>query len=159
MKMKFLILITLASLFITCNEKQKIEIKPVKIEYTENAKIKNIPYTVLENYFVKKVDFELAVYTITSQEEFEKYFGKVTTISKNRKPTPIDFKTQNVITVILKEEYKSTTISPKSLQKEDERLILTYTYKHGDIQSFKSRPFFAITMDKNITGMLSVYWE
>ena len=87
---------------------------------------KEIPFTVAHNYFVRNDVTEPIPAKITSQDEFERYFGMAAFMGKKGQPTPIDFETQFAIPVVLPETNHSTELGAVSLTDDGSKLTFTY---------------------------------
>src|SRR5690606_37581358 len=86
----FLLGILLSPLFMACNS-EKAE------DTTEESTATDIAYKIAKNYFIKNDVEGVVPEKITSQEEFEKYFGMAATMGEDGTPTPIDFGNEYVI--------------------------------------------------------------
>lgn len=129
----------------------------LRIENQSDAKITDISFTLVKNYFVKNTVEKLDNPKIETAEKFNEIFGMATTMGKDVKPTEIDFKKQNVIAVILPETDLSTNINPISLMKNTKNEItLNYKSVVGQRQSFTTRPNFAIIIDKKENGNVTL---
>lgn len=134
------------------NENNEIS-NPTTIESKNEMNRRDVSYTMANNYFVKNTVSTLDNPKIETSEKFNEIFGMATTMGKMGKPTEIDFTKQNVIAVILPETDFTTSLNPISLKRnEKEELVLTYQNIIGEKQSFKTRPSFAIIIDKTETG-------
>ncbi|MBK8626492.1 MAG: hypothetical protein IPN86_13270 [Saprospiraceae bacterium] len=118
----------------------------------------DIPFTFAKNYFVNNNVEKLDNPKIETVEVFNEIFGMATTMSKDGKPTEIDFDRQYVIAVILPETDLLTTIVPVSLQKDEiAKITLTYKTSVGQKQTYTSRrPSFAIIVDKKENGIIEL---
>ncbi len=109
---------------------------------------KDIPFEIAKNYFVKNtVENNLLNLKISTQEDFEKYFGMATTMSKNGKPSPVNFSTQYVIAIVNKEAEKNINIAPQSLIQNEGNITLTYSITEGENQSYTSRTALILIID------------
>lgn len=116
----------------------------------------DVQYETVKNYYVKNTVLGSVKAKIGMQVEFNEIFGSATKMGVDGKPTVIDFAKQNVIAVVLQETDLKTTISPKSLQKDETgNLILTYSVIRGEKQSYTTRPNFAIVIDKSEMGKVT----
>lgn len=120
------------------------------------APTSTVPFTVVQHYFVKNtVKNAPNNPRIDDQITFDKLFGAAAVMGKNGLPTSIDFAKQSVIAVISPETNRATELLPISLVKStDGKLIFTYRKKTGATQTYTTRPFLAVLMDKNVTGMV-----
>ena len=125
-----------------------------------NPKVKSevdIPFQVANNYFVKNT-YKKNSYPqakITTRKSFDAIFGAAAFMGEEGKPTPINFKKQYVIAVIQKETDVLTTITPISLKKNKDKIVLKYSTVSGEKQSATTRPFLLIIVDKKFKGKVS----
>lgn len=105
-----------------------------------------VPYTVADGYFVKNDAPSVPVGKITSQEEFFRFFGEATTMS--RRPTPIDFTKQFVIAVSQNETDTATTLTPMLLVRSNTGITFTYNVEKGQKQSYRIQPLLLIVVNK-----------
>jgi hypothetical protein len=146
-----------AFLFLACQSKKennpKTQITQEQVQNTQDA----IPFTIAQNYFVKNTVDSITDPKIETQEVFNSYFGMATTMGKNGKPTKIDFTKQYVIAIMLPTTDFATTINPISLKKENGNTILfSYKIEKGNQQSYSSKPFSLLIVDKKYVGNLSL---
>lgn len=121
----------------------------------ETSSVNKINYTTLNNYFVKNNVKQQGAFKITSQNEFDKFFGAATVMGKNGKPTKIDFSKQTVVTIILNETAKNTTIQLSNLMLDaGNNIILNYSTKVGEKQTYTTKPFILLAIDKKYSGKL-----
>jgi len=111
---------------------------------------KVVQFTELKNYFYRsdapKGDQLLK---LTTQEDFNKYFGEAAYMGTDGEPTKIDFNEDFVIAKVFPESNKSPEISNISLEKDGkEELILGYEVKEKSTQSFTIRPTFQIAVSR-----------
>ncbi|MFR9166537.1 MAG: hypothetical protein ACLVKO_10100 [Dysgonomonas sp.] len=146
-----LISLLFASFFaVSCHNANKGNDSSSNLELTEDTTDVEVPYVVGQNYFVKNtVQDSVLTLTLTSQEDFDKYFGMAVTMAEDGKPTPIDFEKQVVITFIDKVSDKSVGITPQSLNLENDKINLQYKIETDTIaRSFTSRAFLLLIVDK-----------
>jgi hypothetical protein len=116
-----------------------------------------IPFAQAQNYFVKNTVDAIANPKIETEEVFNSYFGMATAMGKNGKPTPIDFAKEYVIAVVLPKTYVATTIEPVSFKKGNYNTVdFEYKVRLGNKQSYTSRPFLLLLVDKKYDGNLSL---
>ncbi len=115
-----------------------------------------VPFTVIQRYFVKNtVKNAPAKPRIDDRATFDKLFGAAAVMGTNGLPTSIDFANQSVIAVISPETNRATELLPVSLVKRtDGKLVFTYRKKTGAAQTYTTRPFLAILIDKSVAGEL-----
>ena len=111
---------------------------------------KVVQFTELKNYFYRsdapKGDQLLK---LTTQEDFNKYFGEAAYMGTDGEPTKIDFNEDFVIAKVFPESNKSPEISNISLEKDGRgELILGYEVKEKSTQSFTIRPTFQIAVSR-----------
>lgn len=63
----------------------------------------NIPYVVMNNYFLKNNVVGISYPLITKQEEFSGLFGMAAVMGKDGAPTSVDFSKESVIAIVLPE--------------------------------------------------------
>lgn len=113
----------------------------------------DIPYTPIERYFVKNTVKSIENPKITTPEAFDNVFGAAAVMGEGGKPTVIDFSKQYVIAVVLPETEYATTLSPVSLQKnENGEVQFTYKVEKGEKQTYTQRPCLVILVDKAQEG-------
>ncbi|CAN1488976.1 hypothetical protein MCETHM1_00136 [Flavobacteriaceae bacterium] len=158
MKLKLIVIsILFPAFFIACQSK-KSEDKKTPIADIKTAAIQDmIPYTVAQNYFVKNTVDSIANPKIETEEAFKTYFGFATTMGKNGKPTAVDFAKEFAIALVLPKTDVATTIVPVSLKKgSDDSVVFQYKIELGDKQSYTSRPFLLVVVDKKFDGNVSL---
>lgn len=119
----------------------------------------NIPYVEAKNYFVRN-DVTDVPTKITTQEDFDKYFGMAAFMGKDGEPTKIDFENQYVLALTAPETDKETTLEVKSLKKEDGKIVLTYNQQTDtESRSFTIRPLLMLLVDKKHDGEVELIIE
>lgn len=106
-----------------------------------------VPYIVAENYFVNNSVQNPVPDKITSQADFDKYFGKASTMGASGKPTPIDFDKQFVIALDHPTTTKKTEIIPVGLIKNGSDIVFNYRVTEGDSLSFSIHPLLVLVVD------------
>jgi hypothetical protein len=154
MKLKWIaISIMFSVFFIACQSKKMEDKKPPIAEIKATAIQDTIPYAVAQNYFVKNTVDVIANPKIETEEVFNSYFGAATTMGKNGKPTAVDFNKEFAIAIVLPKTDNTTTIQPVALKKAgDDALVLEYKVAVGDKQSYTSRPFLLVLVDRKLDG-------
>ena len=109
-----------------------------------------VNYKEVKNYFYRndapKGDQLLK---LTTQVEFDRYFGAAAFMGKNGQPTLIDFKKDFVIAKILPETNRSTEIKDIKLAKSSNgHLTFSYSTTDKESQSFSIRPTVQITVSR-----------
>lgn len=109
-----------------------------------------VPFRYAKGYFVRN-DVEDGEYPskITSQGEFEKYFGMATVMGENGKPTEIDFNKDFVIPVIYPETDQETSVVVERLwhTAPAELTLSVGTIRGQEHRSFKIRPVVILLVD------------
>lgn len=137
----------------SCNNNPKTSEKTDGVEQTAaNSEQTAVEFKIAENYFVNNTVKENVPAKITTQEEFDKYFGKATTMGENGKPTPIDFSKEYVIVADYNITNKKTQVTPVSLEKKGSEIVFNYKIAEGEDAGFTMRPFLAIIVSKNVDG-------
>ncbi len=98
---------------------------------------KNVDYQIAERYFIKNtVPNGNFIYKLTSQDEFDNYFGAATVMGKNGKPTDIDFSKSFVVAIISESSTNEISLKTNSLSiNKREKLVLNYTKETNEINS------------------------
>ena len=154
MKLKWIAISIVFSVFFIACQSKKMEDKKPPIAETKTAAIQDtIPYAVAQNYFVKNTVKAIENPKIENEADFNFYFGAATTMGKNGKPTAIDFAKEFAIAVVLPKTDIATIIVPVSLKKgSDNSLVFQYKTELGDEQSYTNRPFLLVIVDKKFDG-------
>lgn len=114
---------------------------------------KDIPYTKANGYFVNNTVQFVPQTPITSQEQFDQYFGMATVMGKDGRPTEIDFSKQFVLAVTTPETNIATEITPESLRKSDNgNLVFTYRIVQGEKQSYSTHPCLILIVSDKYKG-------
>jgi hypothetical protein len=160
MTKKIITLATVTSLLFTaCQSKPQAgnNKNAASVETQQKTEMTDIAFSVADNYFVKNTVKELDNPKIETAKKFNEIFGMATTMGKGGGPTPIDFTKKYVIAVLLPETNSRTTIQPLSLQKNKAGdITLTYKTSFGAQQSFTTKPFFAIIVNKSDAGNITL---
>ena len=136
----------LGALLLLCSNCRQIEI------LNDNAM--PIPYTTLENYFVRNdVDCSKEQrLTFYNKQDFEGYFGMAAYMGG--RPTEINWNKQYVVALVLPETNRETSIEPVNVKVGDNQyLVFSYHIKKGDKMSHKIVPFTAVAIDKPASDM------
>ncbi len=111
-----------------------------------------VPYKVANRYFVKN-DVEGAVPAkITTQQDFDKYFGAAAVMGKDGLPTNIDFSKEFVVAIVLPEMNKDTEIVPSSIRSNKGSVTVYYRLKEGQTLSYSIRPLQLLIVSKKNEG-------
>lgn len=115
-----------------------------------------VPYKTAKNYFVRNdyPDKEIHVLKITSQQKFSDIFGMAPLMSKDGKPTDIDFAKKYVIALINNSSNNVSGLDIKSLTKNGGELSLIYSIEECEPRSFTSRYFTLLIVDKKYDGKI-----
>jgi len=137
MKNNFVYALIMCLVFAGCS-------KSNKVEYKEAA-----------GYFVRNdVAGGTIVEKITSQEQFDKYFGMATTMSQQ--PTAIDFSKEFVAAIILPQSNQANEIKIDSLVHNGSKLNLYYSVSGGNNQNYEPRPLSILIIDRKHEGDLGI---
>lgn len=110
---------------------------------------KAIPYEVAERYFVRNDIKGLPPRTITSAEEFQRYFGMASVMGAGGRPTDIDFNKSFVICIATDPTDIDTDLSVISLSETDKgRLDLRYSVRRGDKMTYMTQPIMILVVSK-----------
>lgn len=157
---KILMVATVASsVLVSCNATNTSK-DGAKTE-TAQTNETSVPFTEAQHYFVKNTykEGQLTNPKISTQEDFEKFFGMASTMGPNGKPTPIDFTKQYVIAVIGNVTDKATTLSVNSLKQKGDTITLSYKQLEGEKQSYTIQPLLLLTVDNQFQGNVNVVKE
>lgn len=109
---------------------------------------KSVKFTEIRNYYHNN-DAPLPKNPLfTTRMAFLSHFSPAAFMGKGGQPTPIDFKHQSVIAIVLPETDRTAEISNVQLTSPAKgKLLLTYTAHYGARQSFTSQPIFLMAVD------------
>ena len=139
---KIIFAFTILLAMMACSNKQTMVVD-------NNIDSGDVSFEVAKNYFFKNgKDILPANPKITTEEEFSKLFGMATTMSKDGKPTPIDFGKQFVLAVVLPVTDFETEINPVKVEEKGDSLFYSYEVKTGEKQSFSIQPISIIILNK-----------
>lgn len=106
-------------------------------------------YTEAQNYFYRGDAPAINSMKITSQAEFDSYFGMSAFMGKGGEPTKIDFARSFVIAKVLPETYQQTELKPLLLRKTGAHTLnLHYRWLQQGRQSFSTVPMFLLVVDR-----------
>lgn len=122
---------------------------------------KFLEYTEAKNYFVKNdyPDKEMHSAKLTSEAELSKIFGAAATMGKEGVPTKIDFSKYYAIALIGKTNNEGNDIAVGSVIKLNNTVTVTLSVnpkEEGKKQSYTSRPFKILVVDKKYQGDIKV---
>ena len=119
--------------------------------------VDDIPYKLAKNYFVRNdyPDKEIHIFRITSQKKFDDIFGAATLMGEEGKPTEIDFTKSDVIALINDSSNNIADLKINSLKQTKGKINLNYSFSQTAAQSYQSRHFALLIVDKKYTGALS----
>lgn len=111
---------------------------------------KTVPFIEADHYFANNdVTFPSNPIIVTSQSDFEKYFGMAAVMGKGGVPTTIDFDKEFVIAVVEPITDIETDLEPKYLTKKGDKLVLTYEKEvSNERMSYSMQPMFLIFVDR-----------
>ena len=152
-KTVFTILCMTTLMLASCNTKNNpvATNEPAEAEVSQAA---NVEYVEAQNYFHRNDAPVPDSLKITTAEEFERHFGMAANMSENGKPTEIDFSKSFVIAKVLPETNLQTELRPVSLTEVDGHLLLTYSLKQGEEQSYSTQPMFILIVPKEYQEMV-----
>ena len=115
--LSILMLAAVAMLGMQCSTVSKLEKEAYQVRY--------LP---LNNYFVRN-DIEatkLQKLIITNETDFRSFFGEAAVMGRNGHPTPVNFKTEYVLAVILPETDRSTDVTVLDVLQNGNSVIFNY---------------------------------
>ena len=135
-----------------CNPIKKVEAQAYPINYTE-----------LQNYFVqtnivptKKVQKII----IDNEQHFKSVLGAAAVMGRNGQPTPVNFKTQYVLAIVLPETDRETQVIPAEISQTGNTVIVNYRVKKGKKMSYTMVPFTAVAIDKpDVDSQIEFYFN
>ncbi len=107
-----------------------------------------VPYIVANHYFLKNDLKELPPEKITSQEEFDKFFGMAAVMGNGGQPTEIDFSKQFVIDIASTSTDYDTKLIPLTLKEENDSLIFKYRFTEGEKRTYSIQPLLLLVVDR-----------
>lgn len=108
-----------------------------------------IYYTVLNNYFHNNNVPIPSSPLITTKKEFDEQFGMAARMGKDGLPTPVNFKKEAVIAIVLPETDVVTEIDSISVKETGaNELTLTYNIHEGMKNGFTTQPMFLMAVNK-----------
>ena len=111
---------------------------------------KSVPYTLLENYYVRNdVDGSKPHRLIIDNErDFNAFFGPAAIMGGL--PTDINWKKQFVVAILLPETNKPTMVTPMSVKKSPGNIIFKYQVNRGTKTSYTLIPFAAVALNRDV---------
>lgn len=108
-----------------------LQLNAQEVKATKKSKEKVIDYQIAKNYFINNsVPEGNIVCKITDENEFNKYFGMATTMSKDGRPTAIDFSKKLVVAILTESSSSLTEIAvEKVFLNKAGKLQLNYNLK------------------------------
>ena len=137
--LSILMLAAVAMLGMQCSMVSKLEKEAYQVRY--------LP---LNNYFVRN-DIEatkLQKLIITNETDFRSFFGEAAVMGRNGHPTPVNFKTEYVLAVILPETDRSTDVTVLDVLQNGNSVIFNYHVERGEKNSYRLVPFAAVSLPK-----------
>ena len=110
-----------------------------------------VPYTVMNNYFLKNNVRDISFPMISDEQEFNGLFGEATTMGPEGTPTPVDFSKEQVIAIVLPETDVATEIKPVRLDRTAEELKMYYTVVRGEKTTYTMRPILLVKISNKYT--------
>lgn len=137
--LSIMMLAAVAMLGMQCSTVSKLEKEAYQVRY--------LP---LNNYFVRN-DIEatkLQKLIITNETDFRSFFGEAAVMGRNGHPTPVNFKTEYVLAVILPETDRSTDVTVLDVLQNGNSVIFNYHVERGEKNSYRLVPFAAVSLPK-----------
>ncbi len=139
---RFLNILALLALllgFAQCNPLKKVEAQAYPISYTE-----------LINYYPMNPDGDKKQHKLSfdNEQDFRRYFGEAAVMGTNGQPTPVNFKTQFVLAVVLPDTDRDTQVIPAEISQVGSTIVFNYHIKKGDKLGYRIRPYAAVAIDK-----------
>lgn len=122
-----------------------------KIAFAQAKYPVSLPFQKVDNYFVLHSipSGKTRLLKITSQKEFDTYFGMATTMGEEGKPTSIDFNTHFVLAIIYSYTNQLVDLVPVNInQTAKKKAQFQYRFKSNGTQSALLRPSVMILMNK-----------
>lgn len=108
-----------------------------------------VSYTVLHNYFHNNDAPMPSSPLITTQKDFDEQFGMAAYMGKGGQPTPVNFKKQAVLAIVLPVTNKLTDIDSVSVKQSGKNeLTLAYTVHEGAEMGYSIQPVFLMSINK-----------
>ncbi len=112
----------------------------------------SLPFQKVNNYFVLHSipSGKTKLLKITSQKEFDAYFGMATTMGEEGKPTSIDFNTHFVLAIIYSYTNQLVDLVPVNVnQTAKKKAQFQYRFKSNGTQTAILRPTVMIMLKKD----------
>ena len=119
-----------------------------KVATDVNEGSSEVTFEVAKNYFFKNDQQIPSSPKITTEEEFNKFFGMATVMGEDGKPTAIDFTKQFALAIVLPVTDVTTEINPVKVEAKSDTLFYTYEMKTGEKQTYSIQPVSIIILDK-----------
>ncbi|MCR4853322.1 MAG: hypothetical protein K5893_07015 [Prevotella sp.] len=113
-----------------------------------NEESSEVDFEVAKNYFFKNDQQIPASPKITTEDEFNKFFGMAAVLGEDGEPTSIDFTKQFVLAIVLPVTDTATEINPVKVEAKSHSLFYTYEVKTGEKQTYSIQPASIIILDK-----------
>ena len=132
-------LVTITLLATACSSTSKIENQAYPIYFDE-----------MYNYYVLNTieDKQEKHLFINNQQEFDRYFGAAAVMGPNGRPTPVDFKTQYVVAIVMPTTNRATTVSVHDVAMTGNTVVISYRVKKEEKLGYYIRPFTLVALDK-----------
>lgn len=122
------------------------------------AKQKNTGVVVLKelhNYFHNRDAQLLTTPLVTSREEFDRQFGEAAVMGKGGQPTPVNFRREVVLAIVLPETNRATEIDSVELTETAKgQLTLSYAVHYGSRRSYFTQPMRLFAVSSKYKGFV-----
>lgn len=122
------------------------------------AKQKNTGVVVLKelhNYFHNRDAQLLNTPLVTSREEFDRQFGEAAVMGKDGQPTPVNFRREVVLAIVLPETNRTTEIDSVELTETARgQLTLSYAVHYGSRRSYFTQPMRLFAVSSKYKGFV-----
>lgn len=118
-----------------------------------------VSYKVANRYFVKNNVDGAVPAKITTQQDFDKYFGAAAVMGKDGLPTAIDFSKEFVVAIALPETNRDTEIASAKIRNNCGTLNVYYRVKEGQAYSYSIRPLQLLVVSKKFDGNVQLVKE
>ena len=101
----------------------------------------------VRNYYYLHDTIPQTCLKITSQEQFDRYFGPAAFMGKGGEPTPIDFSREFVVAKVFPQTYHAVKLSDVKLTSQSDSMVtLHYHYAEGAPRSYSIRPHILLAV-------------
>ena len=154
---KLFSIVFIAGVIFACEAPKKKEIKEVKelkMEKTEKVTLGATRFEEVKGYFVKNnvnFDKDYKYIVVSSQEDFDKYFGIGKTM--DNKVTALDFDKYNIAGILVKPSKKVNKIKMEKYTSEGAKTIVEFSNIAGEEQTFTSGGLLLFKIPKSRTSV------